>query len=150
MESCICVKCIGTNEKLALCLFYVLILTLRQLRRLMSHYCNCEYGHLSLKRQDHQYIFLDPDPTWKASHQHIRLATNMKFAGVNIYGHPNIWIWCADQHTLTTKKFFYLELKGNRQFYRLSTEESQSVFPRPLSVFPRPLSQMQSMKKNLH
>jgi hypothetical protein len=29
-------------------------------------------------------ILMDPDPTWKASHQHIiRLATNMKLAGVN-------------------------------------------------------------------
>jgi hypothetical protein len=55
----------------------------------------------------------------------------MKFAGVNIDGHSNIW--CEDQHRLTTKKFFYLELKRNRQFYRLSAEESQSVFPRPLS-----------------
>jgi hypothetical protein len=45
---------------------------------------------------------------------------------------------------LTTKKFFYLELKRNQQFYRLSAEESQSVFPRPLS-------QTQStMKTNLH
>jgi hypothetical protein len=44
------------------------------------------------------YILMDPDPTWKACHQHIRLATNMKFAGVNIYGHPNIW--CEDQFVL--------------------------------------------------
>jgi hypothetical protein len=35
----------------------------------------------------------------------------MKFAGVNIYGHPNI---CEDQHRL---KFFYLELKRNPQFH---------------------------------
>jgi hypothetical protein len=46
-----------------------------------------------------------------------RLATNMKFAGVNIYGHPNIW--CEDQHRLTTKKFFNLELKRNRQFFTI-------------------------------
>jgi hypothetical protein len=52
------------------------------------------------------YILMDPDPTWKACHQHIRLATNVTFAGVNIYGHPNIW--CEDQHRLTTKNFFYL------------------------------------------
>jgi hypothetical protein len=51
----------------------------------------------------------------------------MKFGGVNIYGHPNIS--CEDQHRLTTKKFFYPELKSNQQFYRLSAEESQSVFP---------------------
>jgi hypothetical protein len=44
-----------------------------------------------------------------------------EFAGVNIYGHPNIG--CEAQHRLTTKKFFYLELKRNRQFYRLSAEE---------------------------
>jgi hypothetical protein len=67
------------------------------------------------------YIFMDPDPTWKTSHQQIRLVTNMKFAGVNIYGHPNIW--CEDQHGLTTKTFFYLELKRNRQFYRLLAEQ---------------------------
>jgi hypothetical protein len=36
------------------------------------------------------YILMDPDPTLIACHQNIRLATNMKFAGVNIYGHPNI------------------------------------------------------------
>jgi hypothetical protein len=40
------------------------------------------------------YILMDPDPTWKACNQHIRLATNMKFAGINIHGHPNIW--CED------------------------------------------------------
>jgi hypothetical protein len=62
------------------------------------------------------YILMDPDPNWKACHQHIWLATNMKFAVVNIYGRPNIW--CEDQHRLTTKKFFYLELKRNLQFYR--------------------------------
>jgi hypothetical protein len=48
---------------------------------------------------------MDVDPTSKAYHHQIRLATNMKFAGVNIYGHPNIS--CEDQHRLTTKKFFY-------------------------------------------
>jgi hypothetical protein len=45
----------------------------------------------------------------------------MKFAGVNIYGHPNIS--CEDQHRVTTKKLFYLELKRNRQFHRLSAEQ---------------------------
>jgi hypothetical protein len=64
------------------------------------------------------YILMDPDPNWKACHQHIRLTTYMKFAGVNICGHPNIW--SEDQHSLTTKNFFYLELKRNRQLYRLS------------------------------
>jgi hypothetical protein len=50
---------------------------------------------------------MDPDPTWKACHQHIRLATNMKFAGINIYGHANISLmWRSD-----------LELKRNRQFW---------------------------------
>jgi hypothetical protein len=68
------------------------------------------------------YILMDPDPNWKACHQHIRLAKNLKFAGVNIYGHPNIW--CEDQHRLTTKKFFSLELKRNRKFYRLSAEQT--------------------------
>jgi hypothetical protein len=67
------------------------------------------------------YILMDCDPTSKACHQHMRLATNMKFAGVNIYGHPNIW--CEVQHRLTTKKFFYLELKRNRQCYRPLAEE---------------------------
>jgi hypothetical protein len=54
---------------------------------------------------------MDSVPSSKACHQQIRLATNMKFAGVNIYGHPNIW--CEVQHRLTTKNFFYLELKRN-------------------------------------
>jgi hypothetical protein len=31
-----------------------------------------------------EYILTDLDPTTKARHQQIRLATNMKFAGVNI------------------------------------------------------------------
>jgi hypothetical protein len=72
------------------------------------------------------YCVVHFDPTSKTSHQHIRLATNMKFAVVNIYGHPNIW--CEVQHRLTTKNFFYLELKRNRQFHKLSV----SVFRRPL------------------
>jgi hypothetical protein len=46
----------------------------------------------------------------------------MKFAGVNIYGHPNIS--CEDQHRLTTKRFFYLELKRNR---RLSAEQIHEI-----------------------
>jgi hypothetical protein len=50
------------------------------------------------------YILMNPDPNWKACHQHIRLATNMKFAGVNIYGHPNIW--CEDQHRVDHQEFF--------------------------------------------
>jgi hypothetical protein len=76
------------------------------------------------------YILMDPDPNWKACHQHnIRLATNMKFAGVNVYGHPNIW--CEDQHRLTTKKFFYLELKRNRQFYKLLAEQITIRLPAP-------------------
>jgi hypothetical protein len=78
------------------------------------------------------YSLMDPDPNWKGCHQHIRLATNIKFAGVNIYGHPNIW--CEDQHRLTTKKFFYLELKRNRQLYRLSAEQIMQItirFPAP-------------------
>jgi hypothetical protein len=78
----------------------------------------------------------------KLATKHIRLATNIKFAGVDIYGHPNIW--CEDQHRLTTKKFFYLELKRNRQFYRVSAEKSQPVFPRPLSQTNT------TMKKLLH
>jgi hypothetical protein len=54
--------------------------------RIWPTWKNCE-------RQDHHYvlcvvhfvyILMDPDPTWKPCHQHIRLATNMKFAGVNI------------------------------------------------------------------
>jgi hypothetical protein len=49
----------------------------------------------------------------------------MKFAGVNIYGHPNIS--CEDQHRLNTKKFFYLELKRNRLFYRLSAEQINEI-----------------------
>jgi hypothetical protein len=53
----------------------------------------------------------------------------MKFAGVNIYGHPNIL--CEDQHRLTTKKFFYLELKRNRQLYRLSAEQITMRLPAP-------------------
>jgi hypothetical protein len=75
------------------------------------------------------YILMDPDQNWKACHQHIRLVTNMKFGGVNIYGHPNIW--CEDQHRLTTKKFFYLELKRNRQLYRLSAEQITIRLPAP-------------------
>jgi hypothetical protein len=53
----------------------------------------------------------------------------MKFAGVNIYGHPNIW--SEDQHRLTTKMFFCLELKRNRQFYRLSAEQITIRLPAP-------------------
>jgi hypothetical protein len=53
------------------------------------------------------YILIDPDPTWKACPQQIRLTTDMKFAGINIYGHLNIW--CEDQHRLTTKKSTILE-----------------------------------------
>jgi hypothetical protein len=49
----------------------------------------------------------------------------MKFAGVDIYGHPNLS--CEDQHRLTTKKFFYLELKRNRQFYRLFAEQIHEI-----------------------
>jgi hypothetical protein len=75
------------------------------------------------------YILMDPAPTWKACHQHIRLATNMKFAGINIYGHPNIW--CEDQHRLTTKNLFYLELKKNRQVYKLLAEEITIRLPAP-------------------
>jgi hypothetical protein len=71
------------------------------------------------------YILMDPDSNWKAWHQHIRLATNMKCAGVNIYGHPNIS--CEDPHRFTTKKFFYLELKRNQQFYRLSAEQIHEI-----------------------
>jgi hypothetical protein len=56
-------------------------------------------------------------------------ATNMKFAGVNIYGHPNIW--CEVQHRLTTKKFFYLELKRNRKCHRLSAEQITIRLPAP-------------------
>jgi hypothetical protein len=62
---------------------------------------------------------------------YIRLATNMKLAGVNIYSRPNIW--CKDQRRLTTKNFFYLEieLKRNRQFYILSAEEITIRLPAP-------------------
>jgi hypothetical protein len=74
------------------------------------------------------YILMDPDQTWKACHKQIRLE-NMKFAGVNIYGHPNIW--SQDQHRLATKNFFYLELKRNRQFYRFSAEEITIGLPAP-------------------
>jgi hypothetical protein len=49
----------------------------------------------------------------------------MKFAEANNYGHPNIA--CEDQHRLTTKTFFYLELKRNRQFYRLSAEQIHEI-----------------------
>jgi hypothetical protein len=35
------------------------------------------------------YILMDFYPTSKTCHQQIWLATNMKFAGANIYGHPN-------------------------------------------------------------
>jgi hypothetical protein len=66
------------------------------------------------------YILMDPDPNWKACHQQIRLATNIKFAGVNIYGHPNIW--CEDQHRLTTKNFFYLCLELIDNFIDLAEE----------------------------
>jgi hypothetical protein len=47
-------------------------------------------------------------------------------------------IWSEDQHRLTTKNIFFLELKRNRQFYR------QSVFRRPLSQTAT------TMKKLLH
>jgi hypothetical protein len=74
------------------------------------------------------YILMDPHSNWKASHQQIRLATNMKFAGVNIYGHPNIW--CEDQHRLTTNNLFFLN--WNRQFYiRPLAEEITIRFPAP-------------------
>jgi hypothetical protein len=75
------------------------------------------------------YILMDPDPTWKSCHQHIRLATNIKFAGVNIHGHPNIW--CEDQHRLTSNNFFFLELKRNRQFYRPLAEPITVRLPAP-------------------
>jgi hypothetical protein len=58
------------------------------------------------------------------------LDPNMKFAGVNIYGHPNIG--CEDQHSrLTTKKFFHLEFKRNRQFYRRLAEQITIRLPAP-------------------
>jgi hypothetical protein len=47
----------------------------------------------------------------------------------NIYGHPKVW--CEDQHRLITKKFFYLELKRNRQFYKLSAEQITIRLPAP-------------------
>jgi hypothetical protein len=58
-------------------------------------------------------------PNFKSLPPANRLAT--KFAGVNIYGHPNIS--CEVQHMLTTKNVFYLELKRNRRFYRYLAEE---------------------------
>jgi hypothetical protein len=53
----------------------------------------------------------------------------MKFAGVNIYSHPNIG--CEDQHRLTTKNFFYLELKRNRHDFIDLAEEITIRFPAP-------------------
>jgi hypothetical protein len=38
---------------------------------------------------------------------------------------------CEDQHGLTIKKFFYLELKRNRQFQRLSAEQITIRQPAP-------------------
>jgi hypothetical protein len=78
------------------------------------------------------YILRDFDPTSKACHQQIRLATNIKFAGVNIYGNPNIW--CEVQHRLTAKIFFYLEWKRNRQFYRLLADEITNCLPASPSI----------------
>jgi hypothetical protein len=48
---------------------------------------------------------------------------------IHVYGHPNIR--CEDQHRLTNKNVFYLELKRNRQFYRLSVEEITIRLPAP-------------------
>jgi hypothetical protein len=45
---------------------------------------------------------------------------------------PDPNIWCEDQHRLTTKKFLYLELKRNWQFYRLSAEQITIRLPAPL------------------
>jgi hypothetical protein len=53
----------------------------------------------------------------------------MKCAGVNIYGHPNIR--GVDQHRLATKKFFYLQLKRNQLFHRLSAQQITIRLPAP-------------------
>jgi hypothetical protein len=56
-------------------------------------------------------MLMDSDPKWKACHQQIWLATNIKFAGVNLWSPTHLW---QDQHRSTTKNLFYLELKRNR------------------------------------
>jgi hypothetical protein len=56
----------------------------------------------------------------------------MQFAGVNIYGHPNIL--CEHQHRLTTKNLFYLELKRNRQYHRHLAEEITIRLPAPSMI----------------
>jgi hypothetical protein len=67
----------------------------------------------------------------------------MKFAGVNIYGHP---ISILDQHSLTTKNFFYLEfrLEKSKIFDLLLAEQITIGLPAP------PMQMDATMKKLLH
>jgi hypothetical protein len=61
-----------------------------------------------------------PDPNWKACHQHIRLATNMKFA---MQGSP--------------KHLIILNWREIDNFIDFLQNKSQFVFPRPLWPYDR-------------